>query len=442
MQIYGDSAREIDIAEFAREVLRQSPAPHCFASQRAFLIACGQLEQLVWDAPGASQSLRAESLRATDHAAAAFYSSWSPAHAQAPPVDWRAEDEIERAQTSVARVASHGSARGSIKVPEGFAFYALYPEQYCASAVRYLSRHHSHVGMAHVFGLRSIGTTLSAVVAIVLKAARFEHCRYTVRPCGHPFRRELELPRAFGPEDSALVVDEGPGLSGSSFFAAACALDSARVPAQRCAYFCAHDRVPGTMASAEIQGFWRDAERYAAAAEEPRVGREGTLGAALSAGLSRNFAGNCSRLRDVSGGSWRRFAFAHEDEWPAAYRQFERPKYLAEFADGRRVLLKFYGQVLRADAAGCWQSADRAAASSIGASGSQVVTIHGYVARRWIDGRPLSRADKRTHQCERLAAFLVRRTSMRARGAQGAPGTYVGCSGRMAPEEWLRLASG
>ncbi|HEV2118105.1 MAG TPA: hypothetical protein VGR48_18860, partial [Terriglobales bacterium] len=116
----------------------------------------------------------------------------------------------------------------TVSIPEGFAYYALHPLQYAdlAGALPLSSPY------AAVIGIRSIGATLSAVVAAALRRRGINAERITVRPGGHPFDRKME----FTPEErrwladqrvrraDVLVVDEGPGLSGSSFLSVGDAL--------------------------------------------------------------------------------------------------------------------------------------------------------------------------------------------------------------------------
>ena len=73
------------------------------------------------------------------------------------------------------------------KTAEGFAFYAVYPESYAAAA----AAHAWGAAARWCIGLRSIGTSLAAVVA----AQTRRRGRSRVRPCGHPFRRELRPSR-------------------------------------------------------------------------------------------------------------------------------------------------------------------------------------------------------------------------------------------------------
>ena len=76
-----------------------------------------------------------------------------------------------------------------------------------------------------MLGVRSIGTSLSAVVAAVLGERGCDVATWTVRPHGHPFDRRLALGPGLAARLSErsdaelLVVDEGPGMSGSTFAA-------------------------------------------------------------------------------------------------------------------------------------------------------------------------------------------------------------------------------
>src|SRR5699024_7017902 len=65
--------------------------------------------------------------------------------------------------------------------PEGYTFYALYPEAYAEAARSLPAASHA------VIGLRSIGTGLAAMVASRTTAP----VTATLRPHGHPFRRVI-----------------------------------------------------------------------------------------------------------------------------------------------------------------------------------------------------------------------------------------------------------
>src|SRR5207248_188767 len=115
--------------------------------------------------------------------------------------------------------------RLTVSDPEGFCYYALHPLDYADQ----LNDNPMYPPVAAVVGIRGIGTTLSAVVHTWFESRAIPAGRITVRPTGHPFDRKLELNDeqrewiASNAERSArfFVVDEGPGLSGSSFLSVA-----------------------------------------------------------------------------------------------------------------------------------------------------------------------------------------------------------------------------
>jgi hypothetical protein len=101
-----------------------------------------------------------------------------------------------------------------------------------------------------VIGIRSIGTGLAAVVAAVAGEGSIV---FSVRPQGHPFDRRLSLSPSLetailnGAPEIA-IVDEGPGLSGSSFGCVADWLEDRGVPPESIAFFPSHRGTPGPYA--------------------------------------------------------------------------------------------------------------------------------------------------------------------------------------------------
>jgi hypothetical protein len=143
-----------------------------------------------------------------------------------------------------------------LTVPEGFAYYAVYPEAY-ADAARRLKL----VAPPRVIGIRSIGTTLGAVVAAALDAP----APISVRPFGDPFARRVELPAEVAEGDvHYVIVDEGPGLSGSSFGSVADWLQQRGVPLEQIAFLPSHGGDLGSRASDAHRERWRRAQRVAA----------------------------------------------------------------------------------------------------------------------------------------------------------------------------------
>ena len=229
-----------------------------------------------------------------------------------------------------------------LRQPEGFAFYAVYPEAYVAAA-----RELTLSGPPRVIGIRSIGTTLGAVVAAALDAPPAA----TVRPVGDPFARTVELPpQILQAEAHYVVVDEGPGLSGSSFGAVADWLQDHGVPLERIAFVASHGGDLGPQASPAHQHRWGRAQRVAARFE-PSF-------------LERDF-GPLARFSTGSSG--------------------ERLKYIGS-RKGQRVLLKFSGS-------GAIAGRKLDMARSLHAAGftpEPLGLLHGFLVERWReDGRPL-----------------------------------------------------
>src|SRR5947209_5141505 len=197
----------------------------------------------------------------------------------------------------------------SVKNPEGFAYYALHPLDYA----RAVDENLNNIASAAILGIRTIGTTLSAVVAAELRRHRIAASRVTVRPHGHPFRRECRFSgdqREWIAErkrsgDMFLIVDEGPGLSGSSFLSVANALQLEGVEPEKIVFLCS--RVP------EITSFCSETSR----AEWPRFH-------AIAA--SSSFA-QFADHHDVSWGRLRERRFA-DRAWPSTWTHMERRKFL------------------------------------------------------------------------------------------------------------------
>jgi hypothetical protein len=264
-----------------------------------------------------------------------------------------------------------------LKLPEGHAFYALYPEAYAAAA-----RQISLGEPTHVLGLRSIGGGLAAMVAAALQAPS----PLTARPVGHPFARRLALGETVRRHIRAhassrwCVVDEGPGLSGSSFAAAADALAQLGVAPSRMHLFPGHAAEPGSAATPERRAWWRRTPRHVVSLESP-AGTEGWLIDAVA-----DLTGPCESLEDISGGAWRRLRYAHEQDWPPVWPQQERRKYLFRSATGTW-LLKFAG-LGRIGA----QKLARAQALAAARFTPPVAGLrHGFLVAPWIAGAGLTR---------------------------------------------------
>lgn len=359
---------------------------------RGLLIACGQVEQGVADAQEASPALAARFHQATAQAAAAFYSlAWQqPVTLPSPRID--TPTALGQLQQILAHLADAPDLDLAVNVPEGFSFYALYPEQYLLAAGSWLADHPAGAApRGVVVGVRSIGTTLAAVVATVLRAAGREVQSLTVRPTGHPYARQVELagvqcaPGAWG-----LIVDEGPGLSGSSMAATAAALVRAGIDRTRLAFLPGHGRDPGSAGDDDVRAWWQSTPRYVGDARQLTF-----HGRSLPDGLAAALAESLVQMEDFSGGLWRHAVYADTGAWPPVCTAFERIKLCATLTGGARVLFKFLG--LAASTPDLVSTADRAAAlleeRAAHGIGPQVLgTAQGYVATAWVAGEPLAAA--------------------------------------------------
>lgn len=252
------------------------------------------------------------------------------------------------------------------RVAEGFAFYALYPEGCFAAWANGESE-------CVVIGVRSIGMALAPLLAQALEA-RF--C-FTVRPTGHPFARECR----FAPDLSETVrarrnarfciIDEGPGLSGSSFMAVADAFESLGVARERIEFFASNPAGPGAAAAQATQERWRAARKHI-------LDSEAAIGHALAP---------YEIVRDMSGGLWR---LGHANAAAPANRPYERRKFLVESRDGQW-LATFAGL----GAIGEEKARIARALSAAGFTPRTRAARHGFLLQRWIGGaRPLEYAPR------------------------------------------------
>jgi hypothetical protein len=217
---------------------------------------------------------------------------------------------------------------------EGFAHYALYPEcQLEAARLSGLER------SACVIGVRSIGLGLAALVAAALGGARV----ISLRPVGHPFAREIRASPDLvsgctaDPSVRFAVVDEGPGLSGSSFAAVVRWLEGLGVETSRIHLFPSHDGPPGGCSSAEARRLWSACARHVADFDATILGAaEGGLRSWLADLVGPH------ELTDVSGGRWRSLTRRPGSEWPPCDTRLERRKFLLR-AEGREWLARFAG---------------------------------------------------------------------------------------------------
>jgi hypothetical protein len=278
----------------------------------------------------------------------------------------------------------------TLKTPEGYAYYALYPEAYLEAGRRLAP------GLARVIGLRSIGTSLAAMAAVGADARP----PLTLRPTGHPFAREMRVSPALmqalaRPDVTYIVADEGPGLSGSSFGAAGDLLAQAGVDESRMAFLPSHAGDPGARASSAHLERWRRVRRPCVtfdelALKDGRLERwfEDLLGPAIAP------------LEDLSGGAWRKLR--PDLEATPVWAQQERRKFLMR-TDSGAWLLKFVGL-------GRIGEAKFARARRLAEAGFVPPPEgwrHGFLAEPWLHARAPALQAGREATIEQLGAYLA-----------------------------------
>ncbi len=343
-----------------------------------------------------------------------------------------------------------------VTVPEGYAYYSLYPETYADAVVNWVDGERPPRVLA--IGLRSIGASLSAIVTGALQRRGVPTASWTLRPQGHPFDRHVALTRdlvaRLDPISSVvLIVDEGPGLSGSSLTGTAAALSALGVTDDRILFVPSWNPSPEGFVSPSAQARWPRHRAILPSFDRIRS-------SLAEAGVVPADA------REVSAGAWREWLRLPQP-WPAAQPQHERRKYVFESRVARFAGLGEYGH----------GSAGRAEAlHGAGYCARPVALQRGFLTLQVVDGSPLCIANlndaflrhastyvawlrchastSRTASVAPLAEMLLTNTR-EALGAEWLPAAEAlardatafaepstAVDGRMQPHEWLAAAPG
>lgn len=415
MLVYGDAARHEVAAEklegvraTLQRVSTSAPGLGRHSLLIAALIDAGELAQGLADARAAAGSA------SEDHDSAALDAtmtlvtgiagrcalSWSSGFADAGTLP---QAELERCAALVP------TDRIEVRQPEGYAFYALYPESYLEAARRCAG------GSWQVIGIRSIGTSLAAIAAAALGAAP----PTTVRPIGHPFERHLASDREIEIDrdaDAYAIVDEGPGLSGSSIAAVADVLLRALVPIERLHLFPSHANGPGPQASASTRSRWERAQQHVVSFDAVILNAVQPAHR-LDSWVTGLVGPLTAPLRDIGAGAWRRLQRHDDAALPPTHPWQERRKFLAE-ANDCRWLVKFAGL----GHAGELKLERARSLADAGFTAQPVGLCHGFLVERWRDDLvplPQHLPDAlRARLVERIADYLAFRARSFAAAAQ------------------------
>jgi hypothetical protein len=282
------------------------------------------------------------------------------------------------------------------KVAEGHAHYTIYPEAYFEAAARC-----GWTIPSRVLGLRSIGVGLAAMVAV---GANTRHAPWTLRPTGPPFARQLRVSDRLREEilsggSPFAVVDEGPGLSGSSFGAVGDLLEAGGVARDRVTYFPSHAGEPGRHAGRVHRERWRQARRVVADFDGPMLG-DGAPGRRLDLWVADLVGPVLEPRRDLSGGRWR----AARAMTAPATPSLERHKFLYRTASGDW-LAKFAGLGEH----GATKARQARMLAAAGFVPPLAGLRHGFLVEAWLgEARPLDPArHDRGRLLDRLAHYLA-----------------------------------
>ncbi len=317
-----------------------------------------------------------------------------------------------------------------------FAYYALHPLAF-AGVVEKLCLPRRVV----IVGIRSIGTTLSAVAAAAACAKGCRTERTTVRPTGHPYNRttefssdQLQVVRAAAGGAAFLVVDEGPGLSGSSFLSVAEALQRAGVPRERITLICSHEP---------------DCERLCAESAARRWSQFRCVA------VSHDVRKPEEAVEFIGGGEWRRRLLTDDATWPGSWHNLERLKYVSRTDCEEPKFFKFQGlghygeQVIARE--------EKIAVAGFGPLPTR--EAHGFASYPWIAGKPMCTSDLSSEVITRLAEYCAFRGNAFTAVASHSPVEHMAahnahelgiecavslrierpviCDGHMQPHEWL-----
>jgi hypothetical protein len=378
-----------------RRITHGSATAPSHDTARDVLIASGRLEAAIADSvfPRVDgvhplvQDLRA----ASEIAGHLLWHSWNH-NADAAAAWW---NRLARQLGSID--AGGFPAEVEFSVPEGYAHYAVYPEMYLESARRCVAE----LGPidAVCLGLRSIGTSLSAAVAAALNELGCETRSATLRPRGHPYSRRItisqELTGLLRPAEAThyLIVDEGPGISGSSMAGVADLLRSWGVADDKILLFPSWETDGTHLKSSLARAVWGRHRQFTAAFED------------LWLDSGRFEAAFPGELQDISAGGWRQVVFDSPADYPPVHPQHERRKYLLfpEPARGRSEFLSFAGF-------GNWgrtriRRAQRLAEARF--TPEPEILAHGFLQRKFVAGTPIRPGEVTAELLETVAAYLA-----------------------------------
>jgi hypothetical protein len=330
MLVYADQKMKVNPASFFAHLLKvlSSTDPSSLESNRNLLIEAGMLESGLCDelfpAEDSITPMTSQLRRLLISLARMYCRSLKGVYLK----------PLEAFQTLGSLMRDQIPEQITIKIPEGFAYYGLYPETYIKAAEKFCSDFPKDSAVC--IGIRSIGTSLSALIAATLQEFGWQVESFTMRPQGHPYVRRAK----FSPKlknkiwrwrrSKFLIVDEGPGLSGSSMTCVAKELTELGINKEDILFFPSSDQSPDILLNQDAKTIWKEHRKYVCSFES-LFEREQEL----------SIFPNMISV-DISAGKWRNLFYDTKRDFPATNPYHERRKYLLR-KENQVLLAKFAG---------------------------------------------------------------------------------------------------
>ncbi|HET8648589.1 MAG TPA: hypothetical protein VFL95_00995 [Gemmatimonadales bacterium] len=381
MIVYRRDSRRIDpraaLRSLAQQVDRWRTDPPDHDAVTAALIDFGMIEAAVADAIAPEQDAIHPLARAMRQVARLTgHVFWHSCHGDAERLAlWSASLRCELRDLLTQALPEQAQTT----IPEGYAWYAIHPESYLRAALDFVRT--ERPDSAVCLGIRSIGTGLSAVVEAALRESGIDAASYTVRPRGHPFDRRPRLAPGLArtlaawPQRFHLIVDEGPGISGSSMAGTAQCLIQLGVPEERIVFLPSWYTDGRHLRSELARVRWTRHRQYVShysplCAAPRRPGNQG------------------SQCLELSAGQWRPMLIGSCEQFPAVQPQHERVKYLIR--DGSHSVLRKFSGLGRFGEPLLERARQLHAA---GFTPEPLGLSDGFLATRWVSGVPCTAGD-------------------------------------------------
>ncbi|NLP02905.1 MAG: hypothetical protein GX089_10450 [Fibrobacter sp.] len=303
--------------------------------------------------------------------------------------------EIDKAEEMLSEIESWEIRSILLSVPEGFAYYSLYPEAYIEAACRFRGRISTESVL--VIGLRSIGTSLSSLVSAQLELMGCSVKSFTLRPRGHPFSRSAQIDKETeeyisGCKNSFIaVVDEGPGLSGSSLGGTLEMLRGIGLTEERTVIFPSWIPDSNRFINRNARELWPRYRKFVGSFDQLWV-ESGRLQSSFGMKIER----------DLSAGMWRYLHYSSEKDYPGVHHHHERRKYLLR-GDNTYFLAKFAG--LGRYGIDLAERAEKFTGNGFCPAVEKI--SDGFVVMEYLDGRPVRPDDVNDKFLERAASYCA-----------------------------------